>query len=321
MTEPAAELTQALAGFEHYLRVEKHLSKHTLEGYQRDLLRLRDFCQQTEIALSDLRHFHIRQCLAQLHRQSLKPRSLQRWLSAVRTFFQYCLKHKLVTLNPCTGLQAPKADKPLPKALDVDQAFRFVEVNGNDFLAVRDRACLELFYSSGLRLSELVSLDWSDVDLRGAQLRVIGKGSKTRELPVGRQAINALVAWQQLQAQTCGEDTTAIFTQRKGKRLNPRSIQARFEKLSMSQGVDQPIHPHMLRHSFASHLLESSGDLRAVQELLGHANLSTTQVYTHLDFQHLAKVYDNAHPRAKSRTIPGDSSPPFTQTSEDLLSE
>ncbi|WP_439135913.1 tyrosine recombinase XerC [Pseudomaricurvus sp.] len=318
MTDATPELSRAISGFEEHLRFEKRLSKHTLEAYQRDLHRLRDFCQHTGVAMTDLRHFHIRQCLAQLHRQNLKPRSLQRWLSAVRTFFQYCLKHKLVTLNPCTGLQAPKADKPLPKALDVDQAFRFVEVKGQDFMAMRDRACLELFYSSGLRLGELVSLNWSDVDLRQAQLRVTGKGSKTRELPVGRQAIDALKAWHQTQIEACGEDTTAIFTSRKGQRLNPRSVQARFEKLSMTQGVDQPIHPHMLRHSFASHLLESSGDLRAVQELLGHANLSTTQVYTHLDFQHLAKVYDNAHPRAKSRTEPDPHQPPLT---DDLTPE
>lgn len=301
MTKTASDLTLALEGFEHYLRFERRLSDHTLEGYQRDLLRLQEFCQTSEVSLTDLRHFHIRQCLAQLHRRNLKPRSLQRWLSAVRTFFQYCLKHKLTTLNPCTGLQAPKAEKPLPKALDVDQAIQFVEVKGQDFLSLRDRACLELFYSSGLRLSELVSLDWGDIDLKQAQLRVTGKGRKTRELPVGRHALDALIAWQQLQQSTCGDEVTAIFTQRRGQRLSPRSIQARLAKLSITQGVDQPIHPHMLRHSFASHLLESSGDLRAVQELLGHANLSTTQVYTHLDFQHLAKVYDSAHPRAKSR--------------------
>jgi integrase/recombinase XerC len=298
-------LTQTLTAFSHHLRVERRLSEHTLDAYQRDLSRLSAFCENNAVALGDLRHHHLRQCLAQLHRQGLQPRSLQRWLSAVRAFFQYCLKHHLVTLNPCTGLQAPKADKPLPKALDVDQAFQFVEVKGNDFISLRDRACLELFYSSGLRLSELVSLDWKDVDLKQAELRVIGKGNKTRELPIGRHAIQALHAWQAQQYSTCGADVSAIFTGKQGQRLHPRSIQARFEKLSVSQGTDQPIHPHMLRHSFASHLLESSGDLRAVQELLGHANLTTTQVYTHLDFQHLAQVYDAAHPRAKSQS--GDS--------------
>lgn len=305
----AIELNQALAEFEHHLQVEKRLSPHTLEAYQRDLSRLQQFCIATGVPLTDLRHHHLRQCLAQLHRSGLQPRSLQRWLSAVRTFFQYCLKRHWLTLNPCTGLQAPKAGKPLPKALDVDQAIQFVEVQGSDFIALRDRACLELFYSSGLRLSELVSLDWKDVDLRHAELRVTGKGSKTRELPIGRPAIAALRAWQAAQQQSCGE-VSAIFTGSSGKRLHPRSIQARFEKLSVSQGTDQPVHPHMLRHSFASHLLESSGDLRAVQELLGHANLSTTQVYTHLDFQHLAKVYDAAHPRAKSQGSDSETLPP-----------
>lgn len=310
------QLAQAVADFAHHLRVEKRLSAHTLEAYQRDLSRLQQFCQQSGASLTDLRHHHLRQCLAQLHRRGLQPRSLQRWLSAVRTFFQYCLKQQWVTLNPCTGLLAPKADKPLPKALDVDQAFQFVEVKGQDFVALRDRACVELFYSSGLRLGELVSLDWKDVDLQHAELRVTGKGNKTRELPIGRHAIAALRTWQTEQQQTCGEGVTAIFTGRGGKRLHPRSVQARFEKLSLTQGTDQPVHPHMLRHSFASHLLESSGDLRAVQELLGHANLSTTQVYTHLDFQHLAKVYDAAHPRAKSRDSDRRTEPP-----PDLLAE
>lgn len=307
-------LTRALTEFEHHLQVEKRLSAHTLDAYRRDLSRLQQFCQQSGVNLKDLRHHHLRQCLAQLHRRGLQPRSLQRWLSAVRTFFQYGLTRQWLTLNPCTGLQAPKAGKPLPKALDVDQTFRFVEVQGEDFIALRDRACVELFYSSGLRLSELVSLDWQDVDLHNAELRVTGKGNKTRELPIGRQAIAALRAWQTQQRQTCGADVSAIFTGSGGKRLHPRSIQARFEKLSLSQGTDQPVHPHMLRHSFASHLLESSGDLRAVQELLGHANLSTTQVYTHLDFQHLAKVYDAAHPRAKSRD-------PGTEPEPEILPE
>ncbi|GAB3111491.1 tyrosine recombinase XerC [Aestuariicella hydrocarbonica] len=305
MTE-LTSLEQTLESFYQYLRFEKQLSANTLVSYQRDLVRLSRYCQNQQLTLIDLQHHHIRHCLAQLHRQELQPRSLQRWLSALRTFFQYCLKQKLISVNPCTGLQAPKAKKPLPKALDVDQAIQFVEVRGDDFLSVRDRACLELFYSSGLRLSELVSLNWSDVDLAQGQLRVTGKGNKTRELPVGRPARAALAAWQKKQLSTCGEDIAAIFTQKKGKRLSPRSIQLRFEKLSVTQGVDQSVHPHKLRHSFASHLLESSGDLRAVQELLGHANLSTTQVYTHLDFQHLAKVYDNAHPRAKSRQPSGD---------------
>lgn len=305
MTEKAPahnELTAALASFTQYLTFEKQLSANTLSGYQRDLAKLCDFYSQEDVALRHVQHHHVRQYIAKLHRQGLKPRSIQRWLSAVRSFFQYCLKQKLIEQNPCTGISAPKADKPLPKALDVDQAIKFVDIKGDDFLASRDRACLELFYSSGLRLSELISLHWEHVDLQDGQLRVTGKGNKTRELPVGKQALQALKHWRTQQKNRCGEGVNAIFTNTKGGVLHPRSIQSRFQKLGLSQGLDQPVHPHMLRHSFASHLLESSGDLRAVQELLGHANLSTTQVYTHLDFQHLAKVYDNAHPRAKRKT-------------------
>lgn len=287
--------------FLQHIAYEKQLSENTISSYQRDLKRLKDYCEQTKTSLAIIQSHHIRQCLTQIHRQGLKARSIQRWLSACRSFFQYAQRQNYLKNNPCTGLQAPKADKPLPKALDVDQAIRFVEIKGNDFLALRDRACVETFYSCGLRLSELISLNWSDVDLQLGQLRVTGKGNKTRDLPIGKHAIEALRYWQRHQSQSLSEAPNAIFTNSKGRRLHPRSIQTRFNKLSVTQGVDQPVHPHMMRHSFASHLLESSGDLRAVQELLGHANLSTTQVYTHLDFQHLAKVYDQAHPRAKQR--------------------
>ncbi len=294
------DLDTAIQQFLEHLKYEKQLSPHTLSNYQRDLSRLEKYCQDNGTPLEQLQQHHLRQCLTQMHRQGLKPRSIQRWLSALRSFFHFCLQHQYVDLNPCTGLQAPKADKPLPKALDVDQAIQFVEIKGEDFLALRDRACLELFYSCGLRLSELVSLNWSDIDLTQGEVRVTGKGNKTRELPIGKPARQALQQWRQHQ-QLSQQAISAVFTNKKGGRLHPRSIQMRFNKLSVSQGVDQPVHPHMLRHSFASHMLESSGDLRAVQELLGHANLTTTQVYTHLDFQHLANVYDQAHPRAKQR--------------------
>ncbi|MBR9909886.1 MAG: tyrosine recombinase XerC [Gammaproteobacteria bacterium] len=295
-------LALAIEHFNNYLRVEKQLAANTVSSYQRDLKHLQQFSQQQEITFEQLHQSHIRQCLGQLHRSGLKPRSLQRWLSALRTFFNYCLTKSWLPANPCSGIRAPKASKPLPKVLDADQAAQFVAVSGDGFLATRDRACLELFYSSGLRLGELISLDWQAVDLEQGQLRVTGKGNKTRELPIGRLALQALRRWRELQAQTCAEGIEPIFTNNKGGRLHPRSIQARFQKLGLSQGLTQPVHPHMLRHSFASHLLESSGDLRGVQEMLGHANLATTQVYTHLDFQHLAKVYDAAHPRAKRQT-------------------
>lgn len=297
----ASQLQAVVDEFLQYIEFEKQLSANTISNYQRDLTRLQKYCDQTSTTLATLQPHHIRQCLTQMHRQGLKARSIQRWLSASRTFFHYAQRQNYLKNNPCSGLQAPKADKPLPKALDVDQAIRFVEIKGNDFLSLRDRACVETFYSCGLRLSELVSLNWIDIDLQHGQLRVTGKGNKTRELPIGKHAIEALRQWRQHQGQTLNEAPSAIFTNQKGKRLHPRSIQVRFNKLSVTQGIDQPVHPHMMRHSFASHLLESSGDLRAVQELLGHSNLSTTQVYAHLDFQHLAKVYDQAHPRAKQR--------------------
>ena len=296
-----APLQAVIDEFCRHLQQEKQFSQHTLSGYQRDLKHLQDYCHDSHATLESLQQHHIRQCLAQLHRKGLNPRSIQRWLSALRSFFRFCQKRHYLQNNPCTGLQAPKADKPLPKALDVDQAIQFVEVKGDDWLAQRDRACVELFYSCGLRLSELVALDWKDLDMTHGEVRVTGKGNKTRELPVGRPALEALRQWQQTQQLMPLQDAAAIFTSKQGRRLKPRSVQARFEKLSLSQNVDQPVHPHMLRHSFASHMLESSGDLRAVQELLGHEDLSTTQVYTHLDFQHLAKVYDQAHPRAKQR--------------------
>ncbi len=299
-------LEATLREFADYLQYERRASTHTLSNYQRDLRSLSEYCQQQQLSLEQLRPHHIRQLLNQRRRQNLSPRSLQRWLSALKSFFLFALKQKRISLNPCTGIQAPKAQKTLPKALDADQAIRFVEVSGEDFIARRDRACVELFYSSGLRLSELVSLNWQDVHAGQAQLRVTGKGGKTRELPVGKPALQALNSWRLMQQSQCGDQVEAIFTSQQGKRLTARAIQARFAKLSISQDVDQPVHPHMLRHSFASHLLESSGDLRGVQELLGHANLSTTQIYTHLDFQHLAKVYDQAHPRARRRDSDDD---------------
>ncbi len=288
--------------FLRYLQSEKQLSPRTQESYRRDLGKLQQFCldyQLTDLARLDGQH--IRQFIALLHRKGLSGRSLQRTLSGVRTFFNYLLKTGKATINPTQGISAPKSAKPLPKTLDVDQVDQLLGIRGDDWLSVRDRAIFELFYSSGLRLSELTDLNLTDIDLQAHAVRVTGKGSKTRELPIGRYARDAIKKWLAIRDQEKIIDHQALFLSKQGKRLNPRTVQQRLKHYSLKQGMDNPINPHMLRHSFASHMLESSSDLRAVQELLGHANISTTQVYTHLDYQHLAKVYDKAHPRAQRK--------------------
>ncbi len=235
------------------------------------------------------------------HRQGIGGRSLQRNLSAIRAFYKFLLDEGIVTHNPAEEIFAPKTPRKLPKALDVDQTARLVEIDSADPLAQRDRAILELMYSSGLRLSELVTLDVDEVDLDDAMVSVLGKGNKRRYVPVGRYAIEALKRWLPVRATLAGSPEEALFVSRRGQRLGARAVQERLRLWAIRQGLAVHVHPHMLRHSFASHLLESSGDLRAVQELLGHADISTTQVYTHLDFQHLAKVYDAAHPRARKK--------------------
>jgi len=295
----AAELDQ----FSHYLLTEKQLSAQTLKSYRRDLDKFQRYCASGNItSISTLLPHHVRQCLAGLHRQGLGGKSLQRWLSSLRSWFDFCLRQSLIESNPAKGIQAPKSPKKLPKTLDVDQVKQFVEVKGDSDIDVRDAAMLELTYSSGLRLAELVSLDLNDIDFGDGLITVTGKGNKTRTVPVGSLAINAVKKWMLEREQVLDIKSsvaeTALFVSNRGTRISHRAVQQRFKQLSLSQGMDSSINPHMLRHSFASHLLESSGDLRAVQELLGHANISTTQIYTHLDFQHLAKVYDSAHPRA-----------------------
>jgi len=281
------------------MRVERALSPHTIAAYQRDLGKLVQWCQQQ--GLSDwqpLRADHLRQFLAAQHRLSLSPKSLQRLLSACRGLFRELQRHDLITLDPSTGLRGPKAARKLPQVLDVDEMKALVELPGEDPVSRRDRAMLELFYSSGLRLSELVGLRWSDIDLQDGLVRVLGKGGKTRIIPVGRAAIAALNAHR---APTT-EEHRPVFCNPRGQPLTARSVQQRVRAAAQQQGIWKRVHPHLLRHSCASHLLESSSDLRAVQELLGHADIATTQIYTHLDFQHLAKVYDAAHPRAKRRS-------------------
>ncbi|OOG23361.1 tyrosine recombinase XerC [Thioalkalivibrio denitrificans] len=287
-----------LSRYLRHLSEERRCSPHTVDNYARDLQRLRE-------AVGDdwpqVRVHDIRALVAKAHRQGAGSRSLQRLLSAIRGFFSFLVREGVVDANPAQDVRAPKAGRKLPGVLDVDQVSRLVTVPGDDALAVRDRAILELFYSSGLRLAELVGLDVTDVDLADRQLRVTGKGRKSRDLPVGRHAVAALNDWLALRADLAKPDEPALFVSRRGERLGARAVQARLSRHAVVQGLDRRVHPHLLRHSFASHLLESSGDLRAVQELLGHADISTTQVYTHLDYQHLARVYDTAHPRARRK--------------------
>lgn len=291
-----------LDGFFQYLKSERRLSPHTASGYRHDLDALLRFCAVQELNdWSALKVPHARAFATYLHRQDLAGRSIARALSAARSFYRYLLREGVVAHNPFAGIAAPKSGKRLPKALSVDQAAHLMQIEGDAPLVRRDRALLELLYSSGLRLAEIIGIDVADLDLRDGAVTVTGKGGKTRILPVGSQARAALAVWLKERATIAGPGETAVFLGRNGKRLGARSVQLRLKQWARRQGLETPVHPHMLRHSFASHLLESSGDLRAVQELLGHADLSTTQVYTHLDFQHLAKVYDSAHPRARRR--------------------
>jgi integrase/recombinase XerC len=294
----------ALAVFLSGLKTERRLSPHTLASYRRDLDALLDFCRREGLAsLGAVDSYHVRRFAAESHRRGLGARSIARRLSAVRSFFAYLVRAGEAPSNPAVHVQAPKPSRRLPKTLDTDQVASLLTLDGGDqdALVVRDRAILELFYSSGLRLAELVALDLGDVDLADRTVRVTGKGSKSRVVPVGRHAVRALEAWLAMRSMHARAGERALFVSRRGERLAPRSIQARLAYWAKRQGAPVRLHPHMLRHSFASHMLESSGDLRAVQELLGHSSLSTTQVYTHLDFQHLAHIYDKAHPRARRR--------------------
>ena len=292
---------QLVATYLDKLRYQRRLSGHTLSNYARDLQRFSQYLDTIEIASWDnVDEACIRQFIAQRHRQQISARSSQRELSALRSFFNYLISEQQLAYNPAQSVQAPKAKQALPKTLDVDQMQQLVEINTDTPLAVRDKAILELFYSCGLRLSELVGLDLP-LDLQQALVTVTGKGNKTRAVPIGNKAIDALRAWLQIRGDFIKEKTDAVFLSERGTRLSPRSIQQRLRHWAQVQGMASHVHPHMLRHSFASHILESSGDLRAVQELLGHSDINTTQIYTHLDFQHLAKVYDKAHPRANKK--------------------
>lgn len=282
-----------------FIKSLHHLSEHTRNGYQRDLVYLEIFCDKQKInKWSDIDCKQIRCFVASRHQGGISGRSLQRNLSAIRSFYYYLLKLGKVKKNPAEGVVTPKTPRKLPTLLDTDQTVQLLEIKQQNGLAIRDRAMLELIYSSGLRLAELVSTNMNDVDFSDRLLTVIGKGKKMRNIPIGKYAIKAIKNWLKIRQYMVNENEVALFISQRGKRISPRSVQERLKKWAIKQGLPSHVHPHMLRHSFASHMLESSGDLRAIQELLGHADISTTQVYTHLDFQHLSQVYDRSHPRA-----------------------
>jgi integrase/recombinase XerC len=301
MPHTNAHLNQAVQQYLDYLAYNKRYSSHTIDAYRRDIQRLINTLEDLgHDAWADTQADTIRAAMITARKTDLAPKSIQRILSSWRSFFTYLLQQRLVKLNPVEGIKAPKSPQKLPKSLDPDQISQVLNapIASDDPMAMRDNAMVELTYSCGLRVAELASLNVFDIDMTDASLIVTGKGNKTRQLPIGRQAITAISSWLQQRSQLKCLDANALFINHRGQRMGVRGIQMRMAKMSASHG--QHIHPHMLRHSFASHLLQSSGDLRAVQELLGHSNISTTQVYTHLDYQHLAKVYDQAHPRASS---------------------
>ncbi|HLU05889.1 MAG TPA: tyrosine recombinase XerC [Woeseiaceae bacterium] len=289
--------------FIRHLDYERRLSKLTCEHYGRDLVAFHGWCDSQGVkAWDEVDNEHVRAFSAACYRRGLTARSIQRQLSSIRTFFRYMRREKHVKANPAEGVRPPKAGKRLPENLDVDRMARLLDLEGDGPIVARDRAILELLYSSGLRLSELTNLDVDHVDVSDATVRVTGKGSKERILPVGRHALSALAAWRKERPLLAGPEERALFVSKRGGRIAPRSVQARVDYWAKRQGIDTKVYPHLFRHSFATHLLESSHDLRGVQELLGHANIGTTQVYTHLDFQHLAQIYDKTHPRARRKS-------------------
>lgn len=301
MTDPAAD--SPLAAYLAELSDQRRMSPHTISNYRRDLEKL--LALSGDIPLAGLQVHHIRRFVAQLHGRGLSGRSLARLLSAWRGFFLWLGERGLVKANPCDGIRPPKSPRLLPKALSVDETARLLDAVEDDdpVQAVRDLAMFELFYSSGLRLAELVALDCDVLDtvLHEGEIRVLGKRSKLRLVPVGSKAREALAVWAAMRGELALPGERALFVGVRGGRISPRMVESRLERRAQRLGLPTHVHPHMLRHSFASHVLQSSGDLRAVQEMLGHASIASTQVYTHLDFQHLAKVYDAAHPRAKAK--------------------
>jgi integrase/recombinase XerC len=286
--------------FLDHLRIERGLSPLTIKAYRRDLQSFDGGMEQRSISHPrKVREHDVRAFVASMHRKGQGGKSLQRLLSAIRSFYAWLLREGEVSANPAAAVRAPKSGRKLPATLDTDAISRLLDFPVDSTLAIRDKAMMELFYSSGLRLAELAGLVWEQLDLSGGMLTVTGKGNKTRMLPIGGKALAALQKWRKARAEFAGMEVSEVFVGRTGQALSTRAIQARIRYWAKHQGLAQNVYPHLLRHSFASHMLESSGDLRAVQELLGHSDISTTQVYTHLDFQHLARVYDKAHPRAK----------------------
>lgn len=305
MINTAPVLEGSAVNFLTYLRDVRQLSPHTLSNYQRDLLSLQAYCgDHGKIDAQQLIEADIRGWVSQLHRKGLAGSSIQRSLSAARSYYNYLGRENGSPRNPAASVQAPRKPRKLPKTLDADQVNRYLVFDSESVTALRDSAMAELFYSSGLRLAELTAVNVGDIDEHSKLLSVTGKGNKTRTVPIGAVALRAIHKWLKVRPtdKADNQDSGALFTSTRGGRISVRNIQARLKLQGRKAGMQQDVHPHMLRHSFASHMLESSGDLRAVQELLGHANISTTQIYTHLDFQHLAKVYDAAHPRAKRRS-------------------
>lgn len=308
--QPGGALKEDLQRFFNYLQSERRYSAHTVSAYRRDINHFLQTCKLSDaqtINWDEIKQADIRRCVATLHRQGLSGKSLQRWLSSIRSLYNYLCRFKRATNNPAIGIPAPKAAKRLPNTLNVDEINQLLrpavssDTPGKDELSVRDIAMMELMYACGLRLSELSGLDLQDIDWQQQSILVTGKGQKQRRIPFGNKAKDAMNAWLKQRDTMSAEREIAVFVSQRGTRLSNSSIQKRLKKMALTQGLNTNVYPHMLRHSFASHILESSNDLRAVQELLGHANLSTTQIYTHLDFQHLAGVYDNAHPRARKK--------------------
>jgi len=289
--------------FLSHLEIVKQLSFHTIDSYKRDLKKFKAYLDDQEVLdWPGVSEHDVRSYVNKERRRGLNPRSLQRLLSSIRSFFNYLIDEGVLTTSPAHGISSPKAANLLPKAMDTDLVQRLLDFKPKGNIEIRDKAIAEVLYSSGLRLAELCSLDLTSISIKERSCRVVGKGNKTRDLPIGRKAIQAIRDWLVHRDDFIKEadisNEQALFLNNKGKRISARSVQLRLEKLSKMRGVPS-VNPHMLRHSFASHVLESSGDLRAVQEMLGHSDISTTQIYTKLDFQHLSKVYDEAHPRAK----------------------
>lgn len=293
-----------------YLHDERRYSTATIESYQRDILQFKEFINAINVTdCCEVDSLHVRNFAGSRRRRGVSARSLHRSLSAIRGFYNFLQREQLVENNPVADVSAPRMEKKLPDLLDVDEINRLLTEGPQNPLRLRDHAMMELMYSSGLRLAELVNLNIGAIDLSQGQVHVLGKGNKSRYIPIGAAACKVLRRWLDARPNIAAENELAVFVNNRGKRLSPRAVQQRLAQLGREQGLDRHVHPHMLRHSFASHLLESSGDLRAVQELLGHADISTTQIYTHLDFQHLAQVYDRAHPRAKKTHQTEESTP------------